>query len=432
MFKLCRYPFFGKSFFRRARKIVGTCQFAHLWRIVVALASLQGHSSLCKIEERSGRRRSRQAISHFLTSTEWDAPEVLRATALDILRQLGYRAGDRLYVILDDTQVEKFGKRMDAVQKIFLHAQQRYARGHTVVGCALSYRGVVIPYSLEVWTPEDFPDHPFRKLTVLGADLIRNLTLPGLALPEKAGKDRTKRLEKGRCGKKGRPGNGHLTVLFDAYYLCPPVTNVCRERKFHFISVARRNRRFQPDGRPWDSRRLQQYGANVLAHEGQRIKVQGNSYRMAQRIGQLRKAGRVKLVFDRRGREARWRTLVTDHVKWSPKTILSHYLARWSIEVLFKMTKQYLGLGDYHLLRYTGVVRYLHLVLIAYLLLTHLALHKPDAKAELQNDEMLCLASIPHLQCFLRQQLFQDGISSLENSRRYHLAARKIKQLIQF
>jgi hypothetical protein len=41
---------------------------------------------------------------------------------------------------------------------------------------------------------------------------------------------------------------------------------------------------------------------------------------------------------------------------------------------LFKMSKQHLGLGDYQVLRYRGVERYLHLVMIAYLLLTHLAL----------------------------------------------------------
>ena len=44
-----------------------------------------------------------------------------------------------------------------------------------------------------------------------------------------------------------------------------------------------------------------------------------------------------------------------------------------AIEVLFKATKQNLGLGDYQFLRYRAVERYLHLVMIAHLLLTHLA-----------------------------------------------------------
>ena len=56
------------------------------------------------------------------------------------------------------------------------------------------------------------------------------------------------------------------------------------------------------------------------------------------------------------------------------------FQGRWVIEVFFKMSKQHLGLGDYHLLRYRGIERYLCLVLIAHLLLTHLAFDAPDAK----------------------------------------------------
>jgi hypothetical protein len=243
MFKLRRYPYFGKSFFCRARKIVGCCHFAHLWRIVIAFASLQSRSSLSRIEERTDRRRNRQAISHFLTRAEWDAPELLRETALATLRQLKYRPEETLYAVIDDTQVEKFGKRMDAVQKIFLHAQQRYAPGHTVVGCALIYRNVVIPYSVALWTPKDFPGQPFRKLTVRAADLIRGIALPGEARP---------------------------IVLFDAYYLCPAVTDACRQRHFPFVGVARSNRRFRPEGRPRDTRRLKQasLGSNLVHRQG--------------------------------------------------------------------------------------------------------------------------------------------------------------------
>ena len=78
--------------------------------------------------------RTRQAISHFLTRAEWDAPELLRQAALDKLRELGWKAGETLYAIIDDTQKRKRGKRMDAVCRLFLHAEKVYAKGHTIVG----------------------------------------------------------------------------------------------------------------------------------------------------------------------------------------------------------------------------------------------------------------------------------------------------------
>ncbi len=72
-----------------------------------------------------------------------------------------------------------------------------------------------------------------------------------------------------------------------------------------------------------------------------------------------------------------------------------------------RMSKQYLGLGDYHLLRYRGIERYLCLVLIAHLLLTHLALDAPDLKAKLKARGDLRLPSVLQLQQDLRHQLRQ-------------------------
>jgi IS4 transposase len=112
------------------------------------------------------------------------------------------------------------------------------------------------------------------------------------------------------------------------------------------------------------------------------------------------------------------------------QTVLSHYLARWGIEVLFKLSKQYLGLGDYQLLRYRGIERYLRLVLIAYLLLPHLALRGLDAQAQHDKHE-LRLPSIPPLQELLRKKLWDDVIDSLASGKRHKAVARKLKAVLQ-
>jgi SRSO17 transposase len=409
-----KFPVFGKRFFRRARKLIGSCHFAHFWRVVVVLAAANGRRSLSRMEEAAKGRRSRQAISHFLTQAEWDAPEVLRQTAIDTLKALGWREGQRVYFVIDDTQKRKRAKRMDAVSKIFLHAEKVYAKGHTIVGCALIYRGVAIPYAVRLWACKKYcvgkqkltcGEQPleFRKLTELAADCILQATLPA----EKT------------------------IVLFDSYYLCPHVINACENRGFRYVGVAKKNRNFFPDGRSRDRRRLGGYGEQTLRRGGKWISVAGKKHRLAERVGRLSKAGRVKLAFSRRSRESSWIAMATNETRWSAKTILSHYLTRWGIEVLFKMSKQYLGLGDYQVLRYRAVERYLHLVLIAYLLLTHLGATMPDAQADIQNaDKTLCLPSIPKLQQNLRMRLWQDAIQNMENGTRHRQVAKKIKELI--
>jgi hypothetical protein len=112
--KITRFPPFGKRFFRLARKLIGSCHFQHFWRMVIAVAGMQGRRSLKRIEDLTGKQRTRQAIAHFLSRAQWDAPQLLWQTALDALQKLGYRPGDTIYLILDYTHKRKRGKRMDA------------------------------------------------------------------------------------------------------------------------------------------------------------------------------------------------------------------------------------------------------------------------------------------------------------------------------
>lgn len=414
--RMGRFPFFGKRFFQRARKLLGSCHMEHFWRVVIVLAAAQEGHSLSKMEDATNERRSRQALSNFLTIAEWNAPELLQQTALDQLKTLGYRPGDVLYLVLDDTQKRKRGKLMAAVSKIFLHAEKVYANGHTILAAALIYRGVLIPCAVRLWASKascqksqseaDPIDRlVYRTITGMAADIIQAFPLPD--------------------GAK-------TVVLFDSYYLCTEVVGACKTRGFSFVGVAKKNRNFFPDGRPRDKRKLSKYGKEVLRRDGRMVKVRGKKHRLAERVGHLSHVGQVKLVFSRRPNEKSWITLVTNQTHWSMKTVLSHYLRRWGIEVFFKMSKQHLGLGDYHLLRYRGIERYLCLVLIAYLLLTHQALLAPGAKAKPNERAELRLPSIPQLQQQLRQLLWNDVINSLEGDKRTRLAAKRLKEVIQF
>ena len=412
--KITTFPFFAKRFFRRARQLVGRCSFAHLWRVVIALASLQGRRSLSALAEALGGYRSRQAIAYFLSQAQWDAPGLLRQTAWQTLLRLGFRSGDPLYAVLDDTQKRKRGKLMAAVSKIFLHAERVYARGHTILGCVLLYRGVLIPYAVSLWASqqacrdsqqeEDPADRlSFRKLTGLAQDALLSLDLPQGVKP---------------------------VVLFDSYYLCPAVAGVCTVLGWPFVSVAKKNRNFAPDGRPRDKRKLGEYGRNLLVRRGRRCVVHGLEHRVAERVGRLSKAGRVKLVVSQRKGDRGWVVLVTNQPEWDARKVLETYRRRWAIEVLWKQSKQEMGLGDYQMLRYRGVVRYLHLVLIACLLLTHLGLSEPDVKAELKAKGELRLPSLAQLQTRLRGLLWEDVFKRWSEGKRYRAAAKKLREEI--
>ena len=97
--------------------------------------------------------------------------------------------------------------------------------------------------------------------------------------------------------------------------------------------------------------------------------------------------------------------------------------------MLFKESKQYLGLGDYQMLRYRGIERYLCLVLIAHLLLTHLGGLACGAQAD-ETHKPLDLPSVPQLQLLLREKLWDDTINSMEQGTRDRRIGKKIKQVV--
>jgi SRSO17 transposase len=359
------------------------------------------------------KHRSRQSIGFFLSKAHWNAPQLLAEKALDTLRELGWKQGDPVHVVIDDTQKRKHAKSMEAVSKIFLHAEKVFAQGHTILGCAIVYRGVVIPYAVRLWATDQFCQQTraksyqgepveFRKLTELAAEIINALPL------------------------------AKVTVLFDCYYLCPNVVRACEAKNYYYVGAAKKNRNFFPDGRDRDKRKLFSYGRNALDRMGRWITHEGKKYRLVERVGRLGKLGRVKLVFSRRAKEKCWIAMATNATRWGALCVLSHYLNRWPIEVLFKDSKQYLGLGDYQMLGYRGIVRYLHLVLIAHLLLTHLGVTAQGAQANNDKNKPLDLPSTPQLQAILREKLWDDTINSMEKGTRNRRVGKKLKEVIMF
>jgi hypothetical protein len=151
------------------------------------------------------------------------------------------RKDKNLFFIIDDTQTLKRAKKMDAVGKLFHHASGKYGTGHTILKVCLYYRGVTLPWGSWVYIKREHAKPlklPFKKLTELAAEAIQTAMLPSTL---------------------------RITVLFDAYYLCPTVTNACKERGWHYIGVGKSNRWFKVGS---FNHKLGKYGRNVLNNGG--------------------------------------------------------------------------------------------------------------------------------------------------------------------
>ena len=118
------------------------------------------------------------------------------------------------------TKKAKRAKKMDAVSKIFLHAEKRYATGHTIVGAAFVYRGVVVPCAVRLWASKESCNKMNKNINE-ESEKIQPLKLTELAAD---------------CIKKIRlPSSGKVIVLFDKFYLCDTVVAACNEKKYDYI-----------------------------------------------------------------------------------------------------------------------------------------------------------------------------------------------------
>ena len=295
---------------------------------------------------------------------------------------------------------------MDAVGKLYHHATGKYGNGHTILKASLYYRGVTIPWGSWLYIKKQDTDKlkiPFATLTALAAQAIRSLPLP-----------------------RSMP----VTVLFDAYYLCATVVKAVENKGFSYIGVAKSNRRLCIDGR---SHSLRNYGSNVLRRSKAWQKITGlrstHAYRVAQRIGTMKKLGEVKVVFSRRRGDVKNVALVTNDLSRSPRRVVADYLRRWSIEMLIKDEKQHLGLGAYRVLRYRAVVRHLHLVDCAYACLTHVGLEAQRAQGS-KKKEVLRLPSIRQLKTDLRQQVWNETVNDVVKVSHERKVIRRLEKLL--
>jgi len=395
-----------KSFFKPIHKHFGQRPWGHFWALVLAITISHG-ATIDKLAKALRGSTHRTNHGEFLWRSCWDDSIIMQQIALDMLLSLFNRKDRQLFLIVDDTQTLKRAKKMDAIGKLHHHATGKYGTGHTIVKVALYYRGVTIPWGSCLYVKKEHADGlkiPFCKLTEIAAETIRYACLPETF---------------------------EVTVLFDAFYLCPNVVNACKERKWHYIGVGKSNRWFTVGS---VKRKLGRYGRNVLRNSGKWCNIAGlcktGKYCLAERVGSLNGLGMVKVVFSRRRGESKHIALVTDDLSASMRTVVANYLKRWSIEMLIKDEKQHLGLGDYRVRRYQAVVRHLRLVDLAYACLTHMGIKAYRAQGQNKTKKVLRLESISKLKDRMRRIVWQENVQDVIKYSHERPVIRRLEKLL--
>ena len=367
-------------------------QRRHLRWFLLALLVSTRKVKLANIAMTTPRGGHRTSCGSFLRS-DWDAPSLLSQQATRTLQRMKPRVGEVIYLIIDDTRIEKRGRKMDAVTKIYDHKTLRFVRGHIVVTAAIMFRGVVMPWKIDLWIPKAQSQGRYRKINQIAAEMINQLVVPK--------------------GLKVR-------VLFDAFYLAVNVVKACESRGFTWFSVASKNRKLVR--KHCRTRAIKEFAPGVLKHNSRRIRLRRvrswRWMRIAKVDGILGRVGKVRMVLSKRPRDPWKKTLavVTNETGLEARKIMTVYEKRWNIEVLFKELRSSLGLCDYQVLSRNAIERHLHLCCMAHLLLTHHAIKDAGAQAKEKDQEV----TLPHL---------NERLENLRNSIRREQARNFLKRI---
>lgn len=217
MFKLQRVPLQVEFLLIELQQFFNDYQWLHFKSILLGLLVTPYKATLNGMikELLFGSHRSKH--NEFLNDCSAILSKVLKFYSMLIL-QLLKKSGEAIYFIIDDTTNKKRGKHILAAFSFFDHTSKQYIWGQQLVCAILEYRGIVIPYAIKVYIPQDEAksnNYTFKKKTQIALDILAEFEAD-----EKQ----------------------EVFVVADTYYASPLIMTLCRKNGYSFVSMLKTNR----------------------------------------------------------------------------------------------------------------------------------------------------------------------------------------------
>ena len=395
MFKIVRFPSKLQPFFGSLTKQFHWDHFTYFQLLVLLICFSWERRTIAALYRYldADRHTHRSRFNNFLNLSRWQPEKALAQKAYELLYLLRPGKGQVVSLCLDDSKKDKRGKHMEAVGWLHDPLSGTKIRGHQYVQAIIRFRGFTIPFGIRLYVKhKDCAGlhREFKKLTQLAAELIQSFQAPA---------------------------GVRVMVLFDSYYLCPAVVRACRAKGFSFVSTLKSNRNLFKNGRKL---KAGEYGKQLFKSKGkQRFSMKKPSGTVCFHYVDagwmsLSGIGNAHVVYSRKNKEKNIVPIVSDDPNLSARQMIRTYTTRWSIEVFFKDTKQYLGLGQYQNGTCRAAVTHLHLVCFAYALLTHIAITGECAQAK-KNAKVAACPTTSSLQNELRRIVWDDLVEYLKD-----------------
>lgn len=240
-------------------------------------------------------------------------------------------------LIIDDTIIEKFGKLMEAVGKLWDHSKGRYLPyAHCLVGLVWAdHQKLRYPLRFELYRKKEDcrNDAMFKTKIELAIELIDWAVLQGIPFS---------------------------TVVFDSWFFCKAVADHIESLGKDWISMSKSDRKIVSGRKTYS---MEEYSKTLDPATLPVIKVHNREYAIqlvqvrVQCLKREKQTIRLIVSYEKKddGTFSSPVFLASNRKDIRPERLLRAYQIRWSIETFFKDAKSHLGLGEYQMRKLDGI-----------------------------------------------------------------------------
>ncbi len=322
--------------------------------------------------------RSLSSFTRFLAQNVWALEEVAETALEQFFHTLGIKAHSVLFLIVDDTIIQKTGKKIPGCAWHRDHAQKAYVFGHQWVLSALLYKDFLLPLWAKLYHPKGTKGWgSFQTKITMAKKMLQTLRLP---VPCK------------------------VYLLADSWYWAKQLAQVCRKCGYHMISQLKTTSVLFMDGGKTKVTTLSSIGS---AYREVSLFIYGKNktLKVARFVGIIQDLGKVAVVVVKEKRK-KPSYLVSTNLHLSALDIVKYYAKRWKIEQMIKDLKQRLGFGHYQVRNSQAIQRHVALVLLSYCVLILLKILQ-----RLRDQSASWNLSIRSLAFHVRRHILMENIA---------------------
>jgi hypothetical protein len=296
------------------------------WMWVFVLLPLLEEATLNDLAERHGKELKQ--LYSILQKYPESFERLVRLISLPLLlkRIEGYsdlndtaKSRQRIRIIVDDTNAEKYGRCMEWIHKLFNHCTDEYIMGYNYVLLLVVSGTFVFPLGFVLWLPKSHADYRSKN------DIVRDEIIQLQA----------------ECEAQ-KVSLEEVELLCDSAYCRQKVVLAAIHAGLRVITKPGNTHKFEFEGKTLTPKEIieqvkrRQWRSLEATTVYQRIVTRHHTYGEVVLVIRRRQLNNQKLIYDVLLGTRRFYTAIRIH---------RSYKKRWGIELQFKYDKQYLGLG---------------------------------------------------------------------------------------